>query len=194
MLVEETRSMTFHLDGDLITLRGFISPSERRELLAWANEMDPYLKANKNGAGRRYNRIENLPRIANIHKRVRLRLQAFLGVPPDATPEPIFGWYLSIISDGGAVHPHQDQTEPGMRHLRCNLFLQLPTSGGEPVVADEVIAVEERMVLAFFPSERLHSSQAAQGERRRIMCSFGYLVPDTFRLPGPDVAYQPRTG
>jgi hypothetical protein len=181
--VAERPGLRRHLGGELITVPAFITPPERRELLAWAKAMEPHMRANASGAGRHYQRIENLPHTPNIHRRVRLRLQAFMGVAADAAPEPVFGWYVSIISDGGAVQLHRDPTPPGTRHLRCNLFLQVPESGGRPVVADQPIDVEERMVLAFFPSEQFHSSEPAVGSRRRVMCSFGYLVPESYRLP-----------
>lgn len=183
MSVAERPGVERHLGGELITVAAFVSPPERRELVAWVRAMEPHMRANANGAGRHYQRIENLPHTPNLHRRIRLRLQSFMGVPPDAPPEPTFGWYVSIISDGGAVQPHRDWTAPGMRHLRCNLFLQTPEGGGRPVVADQPIDVEERMFLAFFPSEQLHASEPALGERRRIICSFGYLVPESYRLP-----------
>jgi hypothetical protein len=182
MSVAERCAVRRHLDGELITVAGFITPPERRELLAWAFAMEPHLR--ENGPGRRYGRIETLPKVPNIHRRIRMRLQAFMGVPDYATPEPTAGWYVSIISDGGTVHPHQDPAPDGFRHLRCNLFLQTSTEGGRPIVSDQPIDVEDRMFLAFFPSERLHSSEPAGGDRPRVMCSFGYLSPTKYRLPG----------
>src|SRR5207249_3400891 len=79
---------------------------------------------------------------------------------------------------------HIDSTPPGRRHLRCNLFVQLPIVGGFPIVEEQSVEVEERMLLAFYPSEKRHSSQAVQGDKWRIICSFGYLVPLDHVLPG----------
>jgi hypothetical protein len=181
MDVSERPSVRRYLDGDLITIPSFIGPPQRQSLLDWALAMEPQLQLN--GPGRRYRRVEHLPWIPDLHRQIRDGLQAFMGIPVNAEPEPAFGWYLSIISDGGAVHRHRDPSPPGQRHLRCNLFLQTPTEGGRPIIADQPIDIEDGMLLAFFPSERLHGSEPVGGDRLRVLCSFGYLMPDTYRLP-----------
>jgi len=127
--------------------------------------------------------VWELPDIDPHHGLVRERLERRLQIPATATPEPMFGWYLSIISGGGGVHPHLDATEPGKRHLRCNVFLQLPVMGGMPVIEGRRIWVRPRGFLAFFPSERRHSSERVNGDRQRIILSFGYSVPETYILP-----------
>lgn len=67
--------------------------------------------------------------------------------------EPRFGLFLSIIRSGGAVHDHRDFSPPGTRHLRCNLFLDLPEQGGRPVILEEPIHVAPRMLLAFYAND-----------------------------------------
>ena len=166
---------------DLMLIPGFISEAERQRLLDWARLMRPLLKIN--GPGRAFRKVQDLPVIDPTHTDVRIRLQTLLGVGLDAEPEPMFGWYLSIISDGGAVHPHMDPAPPKMRHLRCNIFLQVPDKGGLPVIERRPVTVANGTLLGFFPSERRHSSQPASGERRRMILSFGYIVPDDYRLP-----------
>ncbi|MCW3836389.1 hypothetical protein ACFQ1E_10815 [Sphingomonas canadensis] len=175
-------------DADVLLAPAFVSETERRALLAWARAMEPHLRANatastSGNAPRRFRRVERLPRIDPLYTAVRLRLQHALGIPADAEPEPQFGWYLSIIRAGGLVHLHIDSAPPGKRHLRANLFLQLPYKGGLPVIETRARQVAEGMVLAFFPSERPHMSQPVFGRRRRIILSFGYLVPGDYALP-----------
>lgn len=191
-----TRRAPLSADGwlppeDLLVRPEFISESDRTNLVAWALSMKPFLK--DNGPGRSFRKVEELPTIDPVHTAVRLKLQALLKVGPDAEPEPMFGWYLSIISDGGAVHPHMDPAPPNMRHLRCNIFLQVPESGGLPFIERRPVAVRERTLLCFFPSERRHSSQPAGGDRQRIILSFGYLVSDDYRLPHVQVENQARS-
>jgi hypothetical protein len=96
--------------------------------------------------------------------------------------EPRFGLFLSIIRSGGAVHDHRDFSPPGTRHLRCNLFLDLPEQGGRPVILEEPIHVAPRMLLAFCANEMRHSSEPFDGDRR-IIPSFGYTVPSSHILP-----------
>lgn len=100
----------------------------------------------------------------------------------DPVIEPRFGLFLSIIRSGGAVHDHRDFSPPGMRHLRCNLFLDLPQRGGRPIILETPMDVAPRMLLAFYANEMRHSSEPFDGDRRMIL-SFGYTVPSSHLLP-----------
>jgi len=166
---------------ELAIVPDFLGEEERLGLLRWARAMRPHLKAN--GAYRFFRRVEGLPRVDPLHTALRLRLQRALGVPADARPEPSFGWYLSIIHAGGYIHAHTDTAPEGMRHLRANIFLQTPYHGGRPVIGRAAHQVAPRTLLAFFPSERRHMSEPSYGRRRRIILSFGYLVPSDYALP-----------
>lgn len=161
-------------------VRDFISEDERVELLDWAMRMRPHLKSN--GASRQFRQTDTLPDTPTVYGVMRERLECTLRLD-GAEREPMFGWYLSIIDEGGAVHGHLDPTKPGRRHLRCNVFLQTPASGGAPVVEGEAHEVGDGDLLAFFPSEKRHWSQAVHGGLARVICSFGYLVPTNYRLP-----------
>ena len=168
-------------ESDLIVRPNFIDEAEHQELLLWARSMRSHLR--DNGPGRTYEKVNALPETPAIYHEVRHRLQDMLGLERDIAPEPMFGWYLSVISEGGNVHPHRDPTTEGKRHLRCNLFLQLPRQGGLPIIERRPVTVEPRSLLAFYPSERWHSSQRVIGNLRRIILSFGYLVPDDYVIP-----------
>lgn len=159
----------------------FIAEPDRLHLLDWALSTEPYLR--ENGPARLCKKTEFIPTVDARYHAVRLAIQRHMGLPDDNAPEPDHGWLVSIIKAGGQVHPHRDSTPPGMRHLRCNLFLQLPEAGGRPVIESVPIDVSERMLLAFYPSERKHWSEPCEGDRARVMLSFGYVVPADYRLP-----------
>ncbi|KQS51703.1 MULTISPECIES: outer membrane protein assembly factor BamB family protein [unclassified Sphingomonas] len=167
-------------EADLQVWQDFISERERNELVAWAVRMRPHLQANF--ANRQYRQTDTLPELPQVYTTVRERLERSARLA-DAEREPEFGWYLSVIESGGAVHSHLDPTRPGRRHLRCNLFLQLPQAGGFPVIEGQSRPLGEGDMLAFFPSERRHRSEVVGGDRARIICSFGYLVPENYALP-----------
>ena len=164
-----------------ILLPDFIAEAERRHLLDWAISTEPYLRTN--GHERLCKKTALLPTVDALYHSVRLAIQRHMGLPDDSAPEPEHGWLVSIIKAGGMVHPHIDSTPPGLRQLRCNLFLQVPEDGGRPVIDGVPIDVRERMLLAFYPSERKHWSEPVCGARARVMLSFGYLVPLDYRLP-----------
>ena len=164
-----------------ILLPDFIAEDERRHLRDWAFSVEPYLRTN--GPGRLCKKTDLIPSTDARYHAVRLRLQRHMGLADDIAPEPDHGWLVSIIAAGGEVHPHIDSSPPGMRHVRCNLFLQIPEGGGRPVIDGVPIDVSERMLLAFYPSERKHWSEPCIGMRERVMLSFGYVVPLDYRLP-----------
>jgi hypothetical protein len=167
--------------SDLLLVSDLISASERRQLIEWGLSMKPSLWAN--GPARAFRKVGELAYRPALYDRVRARVEDRLGVESEYPEEPIFGWYLSIISEGGAIQPHLDPVPDGKRHLRCNLFLQLPESGGAPIIQGTRISVQAGSLLAFFPSERGHRSEPVIGRTERIILSFGYLVPLSYRLP-----------
>jgi hypothetical protein len=158
----------------------FITPDERAALIAWAEPMEPLLKPN--GMYRAYRDVRTLPSVDPTWGRVRSRVEALMDLGDDPVVEARFGLFLSIIRTGGAIHDHRDTSPPGTRHLRCNLFLDLPAQGGRPIILEKPIDVAPRMLLAFYANEMRHSSEPADGDRR-IILSFGYTVPLSHRLP-----------
>jgi hypothetical protein len=158
----------------------FVTREEQAALIAWAETMEPQLKPNR--MYRAYRDVRTLPSVDPIWERVRQRVEALMALGDQPLVEPKFGLFLSIIRSGGAVHDHRDFSPPGTRHLRCNLFLDLPEQGGRPVILEEPIHVAPRMLLAFYANEMRHSSEPFEGDRR-IILSFGYTVPSSHILP-----------
>lgn len=156
---------------------------ERRELLSWALEVRPELNLNPKGPYRAFRNVQELSRVADAHVSIGKRLTAALGLPKNIRPEAKLGWYLSIIQEGGNVHPHRDGAPFGNRHLRCNLFVQLPHAGGLPVVGGKRCEVAECDMLAFFPSEQEHYSDLVGGAKERIICSYGFTVDSSYCFP-----------
>ena len=183
-VIEQVRQGEELLDREREVLRiaDFVSATEGDELLPWVWRMAPLLR--NNGPGRFFLRVHLLPERPALHAAVAERVRTRVAGHDRSVLEPVLTNYLSIISDGGAVQPHTDSAPAGTRHLRCNLFLQLPDAGGRPIIGGAPFDVAERTLLCFFPSSSLHSSEPATGERRRVLLSFGLLVPQGFGLRG----------
>ena len=165
-------------DPEVLRIAGFVDAAETEELLRWALLMEPRLR--DNGAGRSFLRVHQLPQRPALHAAVAERVRSRVAGHTDSVLEPVLTNYLSIISASGAVHPHTDSAPAGTRHLRCNLFLQLPDAGGRPIIGGTAFDVAERCLLCFFPSSSLHASEPALGPRKRVLLSFGLLVPQNF--------------
>ncbi len=180
MVVRETlqRDVRLSREPEVMRIDGFVRPDEADALLRWALRMEPFLR--NNGPGRHFLRIHQLPERPDLHAAVAERVRARVAGHDDSVLEPMLTNYLSIISESGAVHPHTDSAPAGTRHLRCNLFLQLPDAGGRPIIGAAEVDVTERGLLCFFPSSALHASEPTEGARKRVMLSFGLLVPEGF--------------
>jgi hypothetical protein len=113
--------------------------------------------------------------VPDVFHTVRLRVQARVGTRDDQK-EHDYGWYLSSTATGDYIKEHMDGAPPGMFHLRCNLFVQAPVSGGVPVIEGQPYPIESRTLLGFFPSVLKHSCTPVEGPHRRIVCSYGYVV------------------
>lgn len=168
------------IQAQIVFVNDFITHEEHQVLHKWALEMVPLLRPN--GPQRAYLRTEYLPWLPAEYTLIRKRIECKLQIGT-ARREPDHGLFLGSISNGGAVHEHVDRAPANSRHLRCNLFIQLPVSGGEPVIQNTPQPYRERMLLCFFPNEQPHRCQPVKGTRQRLMCSFGYLVPLQYRLP-----------
>jgi hypothetical protein len=91
--------------------------------------------------------------------------------------EPVFKNFTgNHYQDGAFVHPHIDTSPSGLVHTRCNLMLQKPPLGGNPVIDGEEFAVEEGDLWLCIASMELHSSTPIRGGERLVF-SFGGLVP-----------------
>lgn len=179
-------------DPEVLRIGGFVDTDETAELLRWALLMEPHLRTN--GPGRSFLRVHQLPQRPALHAAVAERVRGRVAGHADSVLEPVLTNYLSIIQASGAVHPHTDSAPPGTRHLRCNLFLQLPDAGGRPIIGGLPFDVAERTLLCFFPSSSLHSSEPAAGLRRRVLLSFGLLVPQDFGFQAQSVIRSDRIG
>jgi hypothetical protein len=101
---------------------------------------------------------------------------AEFGLKPDCV-EPIFKNLTgNHFQDGAFVHPHIDFAPDNFVHTRCNLMLKKPKQGGNPVIDEEEVDVEEGDLWLCLASIENHSSKPIKGGERLIF-SFGGLVP-----------------
>ncbi|MCW3849310.1 hypothetical protein OF829_18890 [Sphingomonas sp. LB-2] len=160
---------------------GYLRPDECGTLLDWARRMPPHMSFSE--GNRYFGKLVDLPDVPALATELRLRLEQAFGLEGLGAEECRHGWFLSIGNPGSGIRPHHDLPPPGTRIVRCNLFLQVPTRGGRPVIENVPFEVEQGTLLAFLPSDLLHWSPPVEGRKRRIVLSFGYTVPGNYLLP-----------
>jgi hypothetical protein len=141
---------------------------------AWATES--YKAFVPNGHGRQYGVLYRKdlappPEVWEIRRLVveANNLQAY-------PTEPMFQDYCGFITEGGAIHQHQDPDHNGRQHVRFNVMVSKPEAGGMPVQDGEEMAVNEGDVWRCNASRVRHWCTTVQGPKPRIVLSYGFLL------------------
>jgi len=158
----------------------FITAAEHEMLLLWAEERfsGGHLKANPAGPSRYYNQYEKGDSVPDIFWEIRHRAVSRFSVT-DYEDEPKYRCFLGCNTEGGFVRRHTDPSPLEKHHIRMNIMLSKPISGGYPIVNDKMIQVEERDLWCFYPELMPHESTPVLGSRNRFVLSIGILVPRT---------------
>ena len=111
--------------------------------------------------------------------KIRARVVALLGLQR-FDDDPYKGSFISVIESGTGVHQHRDERlvmdGEDRPILRCNLFLQRPSAGGDPVFDGRLrLDLPEGGMWAFFPTELVHAATPVQGTAARVLLSMGFL-------------------
>ena len=100
------------------------------------------------------------------------------GLTPELE-EPIFKNFTgNHYLDGAFVHEHTDPAPDGYVHVRCNLMLQKPQEGGDPIIDGEKLNVQNGDLWICLASLEPHSSTPIKNGERFIF-SFGSLISYT---------------
>jgi hypothetical protein len=162
----------------VVTKRKFLSGAEHAALLGWAEEQfaGGHLITHT-GDTRHYRSYDQADAaVPALFWDVRSRAISAFSVT-DFEDEPLYKCFLGCNTEGGFVQPHRDKSPPGKYHVRMNIMLSKPLSGGEPVIGGKRVQIEERDLWCFYPSIMVHESTPVRGSRKRFVISIGILVP-----------------
>jgi len=135
-----------------------------------------YIKANPqafepNQYGRRFMRHVPIDRVPVVSAFAQFGIRTIF-------EEPMFGNFIgNNYADGAFVHPHKDFAPEGFHHVRCNLALEMPTDGGNPLLDGKEIEVKRGDMWICFASIEEHSTTPVIGGERLVL-SMGALVEE----------------
>lgn len=90
--------------------------------------------------------------------------------------EPTFGNFLgNHFLDGAFVHGHKDTAPDGWQHVRCNFALQMPDTGGNPILDGKEVQIKQGDIWICFASLEAHSTTPMSGGQRLVF-SCGAIV------------------
>lgn len=141
-------------------------------IAVWAQES--YKGFRPNGFGRQYGLLTEVQPPVEAWEIKRQIVEMYnLG---NAEQEPMFKDLCGFITAGGAIHPHQDVDDNGKQHVRFNVMVSKPESGGMPVQDCVEMPVEEGDVWRCDASRVKHWCTPVVGTKPRIVLSFGFLI------------------
>ena len=93
--------------------------------------------------------------------------------------EPQFKDSVGYMINGGSLHHHIDQNpkDSNLIHTRFNVYVQLPEKGGHPIYNNIHCPLKERTYICCRSGLDFHRSTQVEGNRERIILSFGILAP-----------------
>ncbi|MFA8356909.1 hypothetical protein ACEPT7_03225 [Burkholderia ubonensis] len=127
-----------------------------------------------NGFGRQFAILQQFPDVPDAVWKIRrdvIKHFGLYGLPQ----EPVYRDLCSVITAGGAVHPHRDPNQGALVHTRFNVMISRPLRGGEPLIEGEPVEVPEGGIYRVDAGLRMHACAPVIGNRPRIILSFGFL-------------------
>jgi len=153
-----------------------LSVEEQKIIVDWTRKHFIYFKPNNgNKYMQKMSYFENLPQcIWDIKKRIFDKENAH-----DYEQEPIFQDSIGIMFKGESLHLHSDPNPPNrdLIHTRFNVYVQLPEKGGYPIYNNIHCTLKERTYICCRSGIDKHCCARVEGDRERIILSFGILVP-----------------
>ena len=150
-------------------------PNELKlEIINFVSEGKKYFQFN--GPGRKYCPLNRTEEVLKI-KVAEFANYCYGTFNINVIPEPKFGNFIGVNTDGGAVHPHKDPRSVNNEvHVRINFLVSKPHIGGMPVINNTEYNIDEGDCWVNLASEELHQSTKVQGDKPRIVLSLGSYV------------------
>jgi len=90
--------------------------------------------------------------------------------------EPYLGVFMNVNTEGAFIHKHIDEAPDGFHHLRINYLISKPYEGGDPILNDTVLDIDECECWINIASQWVHGSTPVVGNKKRMIISLGSLV------------------
>lgn len=175
----------------VILLSNFVSESERASLLAWCDTNAACLGDARTADGESYllrqisnsNAVVEAGGFPGVAYQVQSRIKGRFPMLGGALPRFLDGMTVGVLLPGGEFAEHVDHhfRQDGLVCVGVNTLLSAPASGG--VVSVDGVEREQREgdALAYLLSEQIHGVSQVNGNVRRVVWSWRFMVdPDAW--------------
>lgn len=152
--------------------KNFISNSTQKLFLDWVRENESLFPNNPQGDNRKFKVITNEDKIFGEVEIIKKSISEIENINSWEL-EPTYKDYIGINYKNGFIHLHKDES---LNHLRWNLILSYPESGGHSIYDNEMNVLEEKMIWRCESGKYVHGSTKVESEKPRITLSLGFLT------------------
>lgn len=105
-------------------------------------------------------------------------IMSLFSLSQDLEREQGHGIWLLYAKDY-QCRPHGDKNHPdGRIHCRFNVMVSKPLIGGEPIISNQILPVEENEPWVCIAGLNTHYTVKMAGHKPRILISFGYYLDE----------------
>lgn len=151
-----------------------ITETERLKMLFWIFSNQKNFKQNPAGPYRKYLSFSENKNIPKIFFDVRNRIIENEKIKNYIT-EPKLGNMITWVSKNGFIHKHTDSSIHLYDHVRYNLCLCSPFSGGRTIYNKEVVQIKEGNYVKCH-TKYDHETEIVTSFKPRICVSYGFLI------------------
>jgi hypothetical protein len=158
-------------------LTSFINENETTQLNDWLKHIK-HFKRNANGELASFSLLSDLNNVPSVVDVVRNKCLRITG---RCLREPVFQDFINEILPSGYVNNHTDATRDGYKHIRFNILLQKPLSGGNIIFNGKQI--QQNVGDCFVLNTSYEHGVSKVNDRvsyRSIV--FGFLIPNEQQL------------
>lgn len=157
-----------------------INDAEQQEIKNWCKTI--FYLLDNNGFNRKKKPFKYLPNVPNIVYDIQKRIEAIelkngLELNKYQEDDTLFN-SVGVALHGSQMHKHIDTAPTGFIHIRYNVYVSIPVSGGLPIYSDKLLEIKEKNYVCCRSSIDHHFTLKTLGPRPRIVLSYGYYVPE----------------
>jgi hypothetical protein len=108
---------------------------------------------------------------------IKYELMDMFNIPLYAVQDTDVYDAIGIQNEGAFTHLHIDTNNGDNVHFRLNVLASKPIGGGMPIIAEEIIEVEEGEPWICYSGIEWHSTTEVKGDKRRILLTYGFTLP-----------------
>jgi hypothetical protein len=160
--------------GETYGYKDFVTEEERIFLLESAR--NSLSQINVNGSKKMFILEDDLDFPYDTIQNIRNRIVEIEGLKNFKEPRRVKNFFAEYGKDSECVLHRDPVFEKDFNHVRYNLMLSKPDSGGQTIHGNDFLDIDERVLWKCFSGDLRHGSSLVMGYKPRSIISMGFLI------------------